>query len=93
MPGPGDPSMIILDEATSSVDPLTEKLIQAAIGRMMEGRTSFVIAHRLPTIIDADIIFVMKDGRIVETGRHEELMARNGEYTELYNSQFNQETV
>lgn len=89
----GNPSMIILDEATSSVDPLTEKLIQAAMGRIMEGRTSFVIAHRLSTIIDADTIFVVKDGRIVETGRHEELMARNGEYTELYNSQFNPETV
>jgi ATP-binding cassette subfamily B protein len=75
------------------VDPLTEKLIQAAMGRMMEGRTSFVIAHRLSTIIDADIIFVVKDGRIVETGRHDELMARNGEYTALYNSQFNPETA
>ena len=89
----GDPSMIILDEATSSVDPLTEKLIQNAMGRMMEGRTSFVIAHRLSTIIDADTIFVVKDGRIVETGRHEDLIAKNGEYTALYNSQFNPETV
>ncbi|MBO7410227.1 MAG: ATP-binding cassette domain-containing protein, partial [Candidatus Methanomethylophilaceae archaeon] len=89
----GNPSMIILDEATSSVDPLTEKLIQAAMGRIMEGRTSFVIAHRLSTIIDADTIFVVKDGRIVETGRHEELIAKNGEYTALYNSQFNPETV
>ena len=89
----GDPSMIILDEATSSVDPLTEKLIQNAMGRMMEGRTSFVIAHRLSTIIDADTIFVVKDGRIVETGRHEDLIAKDGEYTALYNSQFNPETV
>ncbi len=89
----GDPSMIILDEATSSVDPLTEKLIQNAMGRMMEGRTSFVIAHRLSTIIDADTIFVVKDGRIVETGTHEDLIAKNGEYTALYNSQFNPETV
>ena len=89
----GNPSMIILDEATSSVDPLTEKLIQAAMGRIMEGRTSFVIAHRLSTIIDADTIFVVKDGRIVETGRHEDLIAKNGEYTALYDSQFNPETV
>lgn len=89
----GDPSMIILDEATSSVDPLTEKLIQNAMGRIMESRTSFVIAHRLSTIVDADTIFVVKDGRIVETGTHEDLIAKNGEYTALYNSQFNPETV
>jgi len=84
----GRPSMIILDEATSSVDPLTEKLIKDATDRMMEGRTSFIIAHRLSTIVDADLILVVKDGSIVETGTHKELLARNGAYKELYDSQF-----
>mgnify|MGYP004499544093 FL=1 len=84
----GDPRMIILDEATSSVDPLTEKLIKDATNAMMKGKTSFVIAHRLSTIIDADIIIVMDDGRIVETGRHEELLNKNGIYKELFDSQF-----
>lgn len=85
----GDPRMIILDEATSSVDPLTEKLIKDATNAMMKGKTSFVIAHRLSTIIDADKIIVMDDGRIVETGRHEELLNKNGIYKELFDSQFN----
>lgn len=84
----GDPRMIILDEATSSVDPLTEKLIKDATNAMMKGKTSFVIAHRLSTIIDADKIIVMNDGRIVETGRHEELLNKNGVYKELFDSQF-----
>ena len=84
----GDPRMIILDEATSSVDPLTEKLIKDATNAMMKGKTSFVIAHRLSTIIAADKIIVMEDGRIVETGRHEELLNKNGIYKELFDSQF-----
>ena len=83
-----NPSMIILDEATSSVDPLTERLIKQATDRMMVGRTSFIIAHRLSTIIDADLILVMKDGSIVQTGTHEELVASEGTYRELYYSQF-----
>ena len=84
----GDPKMIILDEATSSVDPLTEKMIKDATNRMMSGRTSFIIAHRLSTIIDADMIIVMREGEIVETGRHEELLAKGGAYKELFDSQF-----
>jgi ATP-binding cassette subfamily B protein len=80
--------MLILDEATSSVDTRTEVLIQRAIDSMMEGRTSFVIAHRLSTIRDADIILVMKDGNIAEKGTHEELLSRNGIYSDLYHSQF-----
>jgi len=83
-----DPPMLILDEATSSVDTHTEILIQRAMDRLMEGRTSFVIAHRLSTIRDADLILVMRDGNIVEQGTHEELLARGGFYAELYNSQF-----
>ena len=83
-----NPPMVILDEATSSVDPLTEKMIQDATGRMMENRTSFVIAHRLSTIVDADVIIVVKEGRIVETGRHKELLAAGGFYSELFKSQF-----
>lgn len=83
-----DPDMIVLDEATSSVDPLTEKLIQRAMDRIMVGRTSFVIAHRLSTILDSDVILVMRDGEIVETGTHEELLSRNGLYGEIYSSQF-----
>jgi ATP-binding cassette, subfamily B, multidrug efflux pump len=80
--------MLILDEATSSVDTRTELQIQKAMDRLMEGRTSFVIAHRLSTIKNADIILVMKDGDIIESGTHQELLARNGFYAELYNSQF-----
>ncbi|HEY7035541.1 MAG TPA: ABC transporter ATP-binding protein, partial [Thermomicrobiales bacterium] len=83
-----DAPMLILDEATSSVDTRTEALIQAAMERLMTGRTSFVIAHRLSTIRDADLILVMRDGNIVEQGTHDELLARNGFYAELYNSQF-----
>ncbi len=84
----GEPRMVILDEATSSVDPLTEKLIKEATDNMMENRTSFVIAHRLSTIVDADMIMVVKGGEIVETGRHEELLAKGGAYKELFTSQF-----
>ncbi|QCT73388.1 ABC transporter ATP-binding protein [Eubacterium maltosivorans] len=83
-----DPKILILDEATSSVDTRTEILIQKAMDNLMHGRTSFVIAHRLSTIKNADCIFVMKDGDIIEQGTHEELLARNGFYADLYNSQF-----
>ncbi|TET53740.1 MAG: ABC transporter ATP-binding protein [Anaerolineales bacterium] len=83
-----DPSMLILDEATSSVDTRTEVLIQEAMDRLMAGRTSFIIAHRLSTIRNADMILVMNEGDIVETGKHEELLAKGGFYAELYNSQF-----
>ena len=82
------PAMLILDEATSSVDTLTEQKIQAAFLAMMQGRTSFVIAHRLATIQGADHILVMDHGAIVEQGTHEELLARNGAYTRLYQAQF-----
>ncbi len=83
-----NPKILILDEATSSVDTRTEVLIQKAMDALMKNRTSFVIAHRLSTIRDADLIFVMRDGDIVEQGNHEELLARGGFYAELYNSQF-----
>ena len=82
------PPMLILDEATSSIDTRTEMKIQAAFNRMMEGRTSFIVAHRLSTIREADVILVMRDGHIVEQGRHEELLARGGFYATLYHSQF-----
>lgn len=83
-----DPKILILDEATSSVDTRTEVRIQKAMDNLMKGRTSFIIAHRLSTIRDADMILVMKDGDIIEQGNHEELLAQNGFYAELYNSQF-----
>jgi ATP-binding cassette subfamily B protein len=83
-----DPQVLILDEATSSVDTRTEVLVQKAMARLMKGRTSFVIAHRLSTIRDADTILVMDHGRIVEQGRHEDLLANRGFYWDLYNSQF-----
>lgn len=82
------PPMLILDEATSSIDTRTEMKIQNAFARMMEGRTSFIVAHRLSTIQEADIILVMKDGHILEQGSHEELLGQKGFYSELYNSQF-----
>lgn len=85
-----DPKILILDEATSSVDTRTEVRIQKAMDNLMKGRTSFIIAHRLSTIRDADMILVMKEGDIVEMGRHEELLAKNGFYADLYNSQFEQ---
>ena len=80
--------MLILDEATSSVDTRTEVLIQKAMDKLMQGKTSFVIAHRLSTIRDADLILVVKDGNIIEQGKHSELLKQNGFYAELYNSQF-----
>lgn len=86
-----DPKILILDEATSSVDTRTEVLIQQAMENLMEGRTSFIIAHRLSTIKNADVILVMKDGDIVEQGTHEELLKSKGFYSELYNSQFKEE--
>ena len=82
------PPMLILDEATSSIDTRTEMKIQEAFLRMMEGRTSFIVAHRLSTIREADVILVMRDGHIVEQGRHEELLEKKGFYAQLYNSQF-----
>lgn len=85
-----DPKMLILDEATSSVDTRTEILIQKAMDSLMKGRTSFIIAHRLSTIKDADMILVMNEGDIVEQGNHEELLAKDGFYAKLYNSQFEQ---
>ena len=83
-----DPAILILDEATSSVDSRTELLIQKAMGALMKGRTIFVIAHRLSTIREADLILVMNEGRIIEKGNHKELLAKDGFYAELYNSQF-----
>ena len=82
------PPMLILDEATSSIDTRTEIRIQKAFNTLMEGRTSFIVAHRLSTIRNADVILVMRDGNIVEQGTHKELLARNGFYAEIYNSQF-----
>ena len=82
------PPILILDEATSSIDTRTELKIQESFSRMMQGRTSFIVAHRLSTIKEADLILVMKDGNIIEKGSHDELMARGGFYTTLYNSQF-----
>ena len=85
-----DKPMLILDEATSSVDTRTEQQIQNAMDQLMKGRTSFVIAHRLSTIKNADLILVLKDGDIIEKGNHEELLAKGGFYADLYNSQFEQ---
>jgi ATP-binding cassette subfamily B protein len=82
------PPMLILDEATSSIDTRTEIRIQKAFLAMMEGRTSFIVAHRLSTIREADVIIVMKDGKIIEQGNHDSLLSQNGFYAELYNSQF-----
>ena len=83
-----DPAILILDEATSSVDTRTEVYIQKAMHELMQGRTSFVIAHRLSTIRDADLILVMNHGSIIEKGTHNELLAQDGFYADLYNSQF-----
>lgn len=82
------PAMLILDEATSSIDTRTEQKIQNAFAKMMEGRTSFIVAHRLSTIQNADVILVMQDGHIIEQGNHENLLKKNGFYANLYNSQF-----
>jgi ATP-binding cassette subfamily B protein len=88
-----NPDVLILDEATSSVDTRTEILIQQAMNRLLENRTSFVVAHRLSTIRDADNIIVMNQGSIIETGNHDSLMAKNGFYADLYNSQFSEEVA
>lgn len=82
------PPMLILDEATSNIDTRTEMNIQQAFDYIMEGRTCFIVAHRLSTIINADTILVMNKGRIIEQGTHKELLAKNGFYTQLFNSQF-----
>ena len=83
-----NPAILILDEATSSIDTLTEIRVQKAFARMMKGKTSFVVAHRLSTIKESDVILVMKDGNIIEQGNHEELLKKGGFYSTLYNSQF-----
>ena len=83
----------MLDEATSSVDTITEQIIQNAIGKVTAGRTSFIIAHRLSTVRDADVIIVVKDGKIVEEGRHSELMRRCGYYHSLYTRQYEKEVL
>jgi ATP-binding cassette subfamily B protein len=83
-----DPRILILDEATSSVDTRTERLIQGALETLLHGRTSFVIAHRLSTIRHADLVIVLKDGQIIESGKHDELLKQGGFYHELYMSQF-----
>lgn len=83
-----NPKILILDEATSSVDTRTEMQIQKAMDQLMKGRTSFVIAHRLSTVRDADLILVINEGDIVEQGTHEELLEKGGFYEKLYNSQF-----
>ena len=87
------PPMLILDEATSSIDTRTEIRIQKAFARMMRGRTSFIVAHRLSTIREADVILVMRDGHIIEQGDHESLLKKNGFYAQLYNSQFEQSSA
>ena len=85
-----DPAILLLDEATSSIDTRTELQVQAAFDELMAGRTSFVVAHRLSTIRNADCILVMRDGQIIERGTHDELLAADGFYAELYRSQFAQ---
>ena len=82
------PPILILDEATSSIDTRTEARIQKAFQQMMEGHTSFIVAHRLSTIRQADVILVMKDGHVIEQGTHDQLLAKGGFYANLYNSQF-----
>jgi ATP-binding cassette subfamily B protein len=82
------PPLLILDEATSSIDTRTEMRIQKAFAELMRGRTSFIVAHRLSTVKEADCILVMRDGNVIETGTHRELLQRGGFYSELYNSQF-----
>ena len=88
-----DPRIFVLDEATASIDTKTEALIQEAISTLLEGRTSFLIAHRLSTIRKADMILVVRDGRIIQRGTHSELMEQGGYYADLYNKQFETETA
>ncbi len=88
-----DPAIFILDEATASVDPFTEALIQEGLETIMKDRTAIVIAHRLSTVKYADRIIVMKNGRIIETGNHDHLMAQGGHYAELYNTYFRHQSV
>ncbi len=88
-----DPRILVLDEATSSVDTITEQIIQSAIGKVTEGRTSFIIAHRLSTVRDADVIIVVKDGKIIEQGKHGELMRQKGYYYNLYTRQYEKEAI
>ena len=83
-----DPPMLILDEATSNIDTMTEMRIQKAFRKIMQGRTSFIVAHRLSTILDADLILVMNKGSVIEQGTHAQLMEKKGFYYNLYNSQF-----
>ena len=83
-----NPRVLILDEATSSIDTVSEQHVNHAMHLLMEGKTSFIIAHRLSTIIDADLILVMEQGNIIEQGTHEELLNKNGAYAQLFNSQF-----
>ena len=88
-----DPRIFVLDEATSSIDTQTEKLIQDAISHLLKDRTSFLIAHRLSTIRQADLILVVRDGRIVEQGTHKELLGQKGYYHDLYSKQFEEESA
>ena len=88
-----DPKILILDEATSSVDLETEQLIQEAVDKVTRGRTTFIIAHRLATIVNADKILFVEDGKIVERGKHQELIEKNGKYKEFYEMQFKKEEV
>lgn len=88
-----DPKILVLDEATSSIDTQTESMIQKAVERVMKGRTTFMIAHRLSTVVNADIILVMKDGCVVESGRHHELLTKKGYYFELYKNQFAEDAI
>ena len=88
-----DPAIFVLDEATSSIDTRTERLIQNAVEHLLKGHTSFVIAHRLSTIRKADLILVVKDGKIIEQGTHQELLEKKGCYRELYERQFEEEAA
>ena len=88
-----DPKILILDEATSSIDTETENKIQRAIDVTMKGRTTFMIAHRLSTVVNADLILVMKDGVVVESGNHHELLNKKGYYFELYKNQFSEDSI
>ena len=88
-----EPKILVLDEATSSIDTVTEKIIQDAIDKVITGRTSFVIAHRLSTIVNADVILVVKDGKIIEQGKHKELMRKKGYYYGLFTRQFENSVV